>query len=155
VAYRRDRGDVTRGKQWPEFSTKSWRIPTWQRSLRELPCSLPQPSSAKPCVAMQQFVQQRKGKACHRDAQCCRSLLEYANNARRRRRQVSPKPGISRHFERGPLQYASETDWLAGAAGFEPVHQNRAADPTSFRIEMRKFDPLAFPREVLHALHGM
>jgi hypothetical protein len=30
--------------------------------------------------------------------------------------------GKSRHFERGPLQYALETDWLAGAAGFEPLH---------------------------------
>jgi Poly-beta-hydroxybutyrate polymerase (PhaC) N-terminus len=29
---------------------------------------------------------------------------------------------ISRHFERGPLYYALETDWLAGAEGFEPLH---------------------------------
>jgi hypothetical protein len=29
---------------------------------------------------------------------------------------------ISRHFERGPLWYALETDWLAEAAGFEPLH---------------------------------
>jgi hypothetical protein len=27
-----------------------------------------------------------------------------------------------RHFAGGPLQYAVETDWLAGAAGFEPLH---------------------------------
>ena len=30
---------------------KSWRIPAWQRSLQELSCSLPQPSSAKPMNA--------------------------------------------------------------------------------------------------------
>ena len=29
---------------------------------------------------------------------------------------------ISRHFERGPLWYALETDWLAEAGGFEPLH---------------------------------
>jgi hypothetical protein len=28
----------------------------------------------------------------------------------------------SRHFAGGPLQGALETDWLAGAAGFEPLH---------------------------------
>jgi hypothetical protein len=29
---------------------------------------------------------------------------------------------ISRHFERGPLWYALETDWLVEAGGFEPLH---------------------------------
>ena len=29
---------------------------------------------------------------------------------------------ISRHFERGPLWYALETDWLAEARGFELLH---------------------------------
>ena len=29
---------------------------------------------------------------------------------------------ISRHFEHSPLRYALETDWLVGAAGFEPLH---------------------------------
>ena len=29
---------------------------------------------------------------------------------------------ISRHFERGPLWYALETDWLAEAGGFERLH---------------------------------
>ena len=29
---------------------------------------------------------------------------------------------ISWHFERDPIPYALETDWLAGAAGFEPLH---------------------------------
>jgi hypothetical protein len=33
---------------------------------------------------------------------------------------------ISWHFERDPIPYALETDWLAGAAGFEPVHQNQS-----------------------------
>ena len=30
---------------------------------------------------------------------------------------------LLRHFDRGPIQYALETDWLAGAAGFEPLHR--------------------------------
>jgi hypothetical protein len=30
--------------------------------------------------------------------------------------------GFLRHFERDPIPYALETDWLAGAAGFEPLH---------------------------------
>ena len=29
---------------------------------------------------------------------------------------------ISWHFERDPIPYALETDWPAGAAGFEPLH---------------------------------
>jgi hypothetical protein len=29
---------------------------------------------------------------------------------------------ISRHFERDPIPYALETDWLAEAEGFEPLH---------------------------------
>ena len=29
---------------------------------------------------------------------------------------------ISRHLVRGPLWYALETDWLAEAGGFEPLH---------------------------------
>jgi hypothetical protein len=29
---------------------------------------------------------------------------------------------LSSHFERDPIPYALETDWLAGAAGFEPPH---------------------------------
>jgi hypothetical protein len=41
----------------------------------------------------------------------------------------APSAALSRHFERGPLQYALETDWLAGAAGFEPLH---------FRIVIRE-----------------
>ena len=40
-------GEAARGLQWAEFSMKSWRIPAWQHSSRELSCSLPQPSSAK------------------------------------------------------------------------------------------------------------
>ena len=30
---------------------------------------------------------------------------------------------LSRHFERDPIPYALETDWPAGAAGFEPLHR--------------------------------
>src|SRR5258705_12790019 len=29
---------------------------------------------------------------------------------------------LSWHFERDPIPYALETDWPAGAAGFEPLH---------------------------------
>jgi len=36
---------------------------------------------------------------------------------------------ISRHFERGPLWYALEADWLAEGGGFEPPH---------FRIGIRE-----------------
>src|SRR4051812_31575582 len=57
-------GDVAWGKQWPEFSMKSWRIPAWQRSLQELSCSLPQPSSAKPMQKIE-LPQERRLVAMH------------------------------------------------------------------------------------------
>jgi hypothetical protein len=41
---------------------------------------------------------------------------------------------ISRHFERGPLWYALETDWLAGAAGFELLHSRIGMRDSNFRI---------------------
>jgi hypothetical protein len=37
----------------------------------------------------------------------------------RRRGPYGRNGATSRHFERDPLQYALETDWLTGAAGFE------------------------------------
>src|SRR6476620_3137087 len=60
---------------------------------------------------------------------------------------------ISRHFERDPIPYALETDWLAGAGGFEPLHfgiRSAAVDHglrpslgmrcgTTTSIEMRTF----------------
>jgi len=45
---RREQGKPLGGElQWSEFSMKSWLIPAWQHSSRELSCSLPQHSSAK------------------------------------------------------------------------------------------------------------
>ena len=57
-------------------------------------------------------------------------------------------------FERDPIPYALETDWLVGAAGFEPLHfeiRSAAVDHglrlslgmkcgTTTSIEMRKFE---------------
>ena len=37
-------------------------------------------------------------------------------------RSLCTKRAISRHFEHDPIPYALETDWLAGAARFEPLH---------------------------------
>jgi hypothetical protein len=45
-----------------------------------------------------------------------------------------------KHFERDPIQYALETDWLAGAAGLEPLHlrieiqDNQPGDDSNLRI---------------------
>ena len=47
----------------------------------------------------------------------------------RRPSVVCEMSAISRRFERDPIPYALETDWLVGAGGFEPLH---------FRIEIRQ-----------------
>jgi hypothetical protein len=52
---------------------------------------------------------------------------------------------ISRRFERDRIQYALETDWLAGAAGLEPLHlEIRSAElhPASTGFRRRSGAPL-------------
>ena len=52
---------------------------------------------------------------------------------------------ISWHFERDPIPYALETDWLVGAAGFEPLHlEIRSAElhPASKGFRRRSGAPL-------------
>ena len=56
---------------------KSWRIPAWQRSLQELSCSLPQPSSAKPMQKIELPQERRLGpwatkrRLKDRQSACC------------------------------------------------------------------------------------
>ena len=42
-----------------------------------------------------------------------------------------------KHFERDPIQYALETDWLAGAAGLEPLHQESCPRAYRYRPTQR------------------
>jgi hypothetical protein len=59
--------------------------PSWhQRRPRELS------SRRVACVAMQQFVQQREGKACHRDAQRCRIAPGVCQQCAAPKTSVSP-----------------------------------------------------------------
>jgi hypothetical protein len=45
---------------------------------------------------------------------------------------------ISWHFERDPIPYALDTDWLVGAAGFELPHFRMPFEP---RFDLREVQP--------------
>jgi len=64
---------------------------------------------------------------------------------------------ISRHFERGPLWYALEMDWLAEAGGFEPLHLRiefaktlrSGREHSNVRISIEVVVPHLIPKESL------